>query len=288
MSQAFDELRFFSFEHVKTRNDARDRMVRFEISRSSPLLHYELRETPTGSLAPAVKSIEFQRELELIDAEADSIFKRLVTAGLFSLPESAEHRGEGNIWSLSGSLKDHKFELSYRRPPLNGARKQVNDTVKNIVREFGLDKVSGPAYARIIRHGGTSILQPDKFPDRTNPPAISESEGDLIRPRQTTLHELIRHAQEFDGKRVSVVGFYHWEFEGAELRAQEKSDEKQNLWCDSVSSLASSKVALQSDRWARVDGTFLKGPAGHFGMWPGELTRVTRFEIQTQPTISLR
>src|SRR6266446_3819753 len=85
ISHGFDKLEFFSFEHVRTETDARDRMVRFEVSRSSPLLLYELRETPTGSLAPAVKSIEFQRELELTDPEADSFFKRVVAAGLFSL-----------------------------------------------------------------------------------------------------------------------------------------------------------------------------------------------------------
>jgi hypothetical protein len=46
LSHARDELRFFSFEHVKTNTDARDRMIVLDISRTSPLLRYQFQETP--------------------------------------------------------------------------------------------------------------------------------------------------------------------------------------------------------------------------------------------------
>jgi hypothetical protein len=165
---------------------------------------------------------------------------------------------------------------------------QIDDVIKSIVHEFGLDQINGPAYATIVRKAGTISIEPSDLQDRTNPPAVSESEGDLISARQTTLQELISHADKFDGKRVSVVGFYHGEFEGNELRAAEKSDYKKNVWCGSVSTFAPKAVAFGQDRWARVEGTFLRGPAGHFGMWLGEITRVTRFDVQTPSALTRR
>ncbi len=288
LSHARDELRFFSFEHVKTDADARDRMVVLDISRTSPFLHYQFQETPTGSLSRTVKSIEFNRDIELTDSEVESVFKRLVSAGIFKLPGSSEHRGEGNLWDLSGSLNGREFELSHQLFPWSGSLKRIDDVIKSIVHEFGLDQINGPAYATIVRKAGTIRIEPSDLQDRTNPPAVSESEGDLIPARQTTLQELISHADKFDGKRVSVVGFYHGEFEGNELRAAEKSDYKKNVSCDTISTFAPKGVAFAQDRWARVEGTFLRGPAGHFGMWPGEITRVTRFDVQTAPALARR
>ncbi len=287
-SHARDELRFFSFEHVKSDNDARDRMVALDVSRTSPLLHYQFQEAPTGSLSPSVKSIEFDRDMELTDSEVESVFKRLISAGTFKLPRSSEHCGEGNLWDLSGSLGGREFELSHRLFPRGGIRKQIDEAIKSIVHEFGLDQINGPAYATIGRKAGTNTIEASDLQDRPNPPAVSESEGDLIPPRETTLQELISHADKFDGKRVSVVGFYHSDFEGNELRFQEKSDERENVWCEVISSFAPKEVAFKQDTWARVDGTFLKGPSGHFGMWPGEVTRVTRFDVQAARVLTER
>lgn len=288
LSHARDELRFFSFEHVKTDTEAGDRMVVLDISRTSPLLHYQFQETPTGSLSRTVKSIEFNRDMELTGSEVESVFKRLVSAGIFKLPRSSEHRGEGNLWDLSGSLNGREFELSHRLFPRSGMRKQIDDVIKSMVHEFGLDQINGPAYATIDRKAGTITIVPSDLQDRTNPPAVNESEGDLIAARQTTLQELINHADKFDGKRVSVIGFYHGEFEGNELRAAEKSNYKENIWCDTISTFAPKGVAFAQDSWARIEGTFLRGPAGHFGMWPGEITRVTRFDVQTPPASARR
>jgi hypothetical protein len=251
LSHARDELRFFSFEHVKTDTDARDRMVVLDISRTSPLLHYQLRETPTGSLSRTVKSIEFNRDMELADLEIESVFKRLVSAGIFKLPRSSEHRGEGNLWDLSGSLNGREFELSHQLFPRSGTRKQIDDVIRSIVHEFGLDQINCPAYATIVRKAGTITIEPSDLQDQPNPPAVSESEGDLIPARETTFQELISHADKFDGKRVSVVGFYHGEFEGNELGAAEKSDYKENVWCDTISTFAP-KTSLSNKIVGRV------------------------------------
>jgi hypothetical protein len=126
-------------------------------------------------------------------------------------------------------------------------------------------------------------LQPGNPPD---PPAITESEGDLIAPRETTLKWLIGHADEFDRKRVSVVGFFHDEFEGRELRSDEKSDYAENLWCDDISAFAPKGTLFCQDCWVRLDAVFMKGPGGHLGGWPGELTRITRVQIQNRPSLT--
>jgi len=258
--KATDDVRFSTIEQVRTKTDVRQRMIDFEISSSRRSVSYEVRETPKGSLEPKVKAIDSRRDVELKEADVNSLLNRLVAAGLFKLPLSTEHRGEGSIWTLFGSLNGHKFELSYRRPPRSGVRKKVDDAVTAIVRELGLDQIRGSA--------------------------ITESEGDLVPPRQTTFDRLISHADEFHGKRVSIVGFYHSEFEGCELRAEEKSDFGKNVWCDEISAFAPRGVGFCQDCWARVEGTFFKGPAGHLGLWAGELTRVTRFAVQTTPSIA--
>jgi hypothetical protein len=283
----YDQLAFDTIERVRTDGDDRERMVTLEFYFSpSNRVAYELRETPYGSLSAKVKSIELQREIDITPQEERMFAERLVAAGIFSLPKSEEHRIE-NIWSIFGSLKGHKFELSYRQPPKSGVRKRVEDTAHAIAHELGLDRIEGPTFARIVREGGSHRLEVSSDDPRTKVPAVTETEGDRIAPRLVSLRELISHPSEYDGKRVSVVGFYHSEFEGSELRSNEKSDNAENVWCETISSFARKGTAFEQDRWARIDGTFLKGPAGHFGMWPGEITRITRFEIQEQPIETL-
>jgi hypothetical protein len=286
---AGDNLRYDSIEQVRTNTDARQRDVDFEISRGNAyrknVLSYGLRETPTGSKEARIKAIDFHREMELAGTEVDALFYRLIAAGIFQLPLSAEHRGEGNIWTLFGSLKGHEFQLSYRQPPRNGVRRKVDDAVTAIIREFGLNDIAGPSNATIVRENGISHLQSSKRSDAPNPPAVTESEGDMVPARPTTLRWLISHAADFDRKRVSVVGFYHGEFEGSEVRSEEKSDYSENLWCDTISAFAPNKTSFCQDCWVRLDGVFLRGPQGHFGLWPGELTRVTRVEIQKRSSL---
>jgi|GEM_PF-6648636 len=287
---AGDNLRFGSIEQIMTKTDARQRYVEFEISRGNAarkhLLRYELLETPKGSKEATVKAIDFHGEMELAETQVDALFDRLIAAGIFQLPISAEHRSEGSIWDLFGSLKGHEFQLSYRQPPRTGVRRKVDDAVMAIIREFGLNDIAGPCYATIVRETGTSRLQLPERRDAANPPALTESEGDLIPARPTTLGWLISHAADFDGKRVSVVGFYHREFEGSEVRSAEKSDSSENLWCDTISAFAPNGTSFCQDCWVRLDGVFLRGPGGHFGLWPGELTRVTRVEIQKRPSVA--
>jgi hypothetical protein len=285
-----DHVHYGSIEQIRTKTDARQRSADLAISRGNVTykhrLEYELRETPQGSIEPKVKAVDFHREVELTKPELYSLFDRLIAAGIFQLPQSVEHRGEGNIWSVWGSLKDHKLFLFYKQPPRSGVRRKVDDAVTAIIREFGLDKIGGPSNAAIVRENGVSRLQSPQMGDGRNLPAVTETEGDLVPARPTTLRWLISHAADFDGKRVSVVGFYHGEFEGTEIRTSEKSEYSENLWCDGLSAFAAPKTSFCQDCWVRLDGVFLKGPGGHMALWPGELTRITRVEIQKRPRVA--
>jgi hypothetical protein len=285
-----DNLRFSSIEQLRTKTDARERDVQFELSRGNETykdrLDYQLRETPRGSIESTVKAIDFRREVELSQAELYALFDRLIAAGIYQLPKSAEHRGNDSLWGLWGFLKGHKFELSYRQPPASGVRKKVDDTVTAIIREFGLNKIGGPSNAAIVRKNGVARLQSPEIGTGRNRPAVTETEGDLIPARPMTLRSLITHAAAFDGRRVSVVGFYHDEFEGSEIRSSERSDYSGNLWCSDMSAFAAPGTSFCQDCWVRMDGVFLKGPGGHFGLWPGELARVTRVEIQERPRVA--
>ena len=132
-----DNLRYGWIEQIRTKTDARERSVDFEISRGNATykdrLVYDFRETPRGSIEPKVKAIAFHREIDFTKTELDALFDRLTAAGIFQLPQSAENRGEGNIWGLWGSLKGRKFQLSYREAPRSGVRRKVDDAVKTII-----------------------------------------------------------------------------------------------------------------------------------------------------------
>ena len=278
-ASAYDSLRFGSIEQLRTPTDARERMTHFEISEGRAI--FSLRETPTGSLEPKVRTVNFRRETKLLTGEAARLIQRVTASGLLDLPESAEHRGNDSIWTIFGTMKGRPVELSWRRPPRSGLRKRVDEAAQRIIHELGFAELRGPANAQVNRSKHVAFqITPLEPENPSYPISVAESEGDLIPARNVTMRDLIRHSSKFDGKRVSVIGFYHGEFEGSELRARERSTPPENVWCDQVSAFAAPGVDFEQDRWARVEGTFFRGPAGHFGLWPGEIVRVTRFDIQ--------
>ncbi|MEY2549083.1 MAG: hypothetical protein QOD64_1665, partial [Verrucomicrobiota bacterium] len=184
IASASDNLHYDSIEQIRTKTDARERLVDFEISPGNATykhrLVYDFRETPQGSVEPQVKAIDFRREVELSEAELNTLYDRLIASGIFQLPHSAEHRGNGSIWGLWGTLKGHKFQLSYRQPPRDGVRKRVDEAVAAVIAEFGLNEIGGPSYATIVRKDGISRLEIPESRNTPNPPAITETEGDLV------------------------------------------------------------------------------------------------------------
>jgi len=101
-------------------------------------------------------------------------------------------------------------------------------------------------------------------------------EGDDREPRDTSLEEILSNPVAYDGKRVRVTGNYHSEFEHSALSTEDKS-----VWLGEASTFARQEdVIFQNDSFMTVEGTFLAGPRGHLGMFPGEIARVTKIEVK--------
>ena len=116
---------------------------------------------------------------------------------------------------------------------------------------------------------------------------ITTTEGDSEPSRKVTLQEIFENPDKYHGKRVCVKGFYNLQFEGHDFHDRLGN----NVWIDQWSSFTKKKweygpipnileaIFLGKQRgYATVEGVFLKGPGGHFGMWPGEIVRITRFD----------
>jgi len=116
---------------------------------------------------------------------------------------------------------------------------------------------------------------------------ITTTEGDYEPSRKVTLQEVLEEPDKFHGKRICTKGFYDFEYEGMDFYDRRGN----NVWIGQWSSFAKRKWAdlpipnlvegLLFGRQrgcATVEGIFLKGPSGHFGFWPGEIVRITRFD----------
>jgi hypothetical protein len=94
-----------------------------------------------------------------------------------------------------------------------------------------------------------------------------------------SLIELIARPEEFDGRRVRVIGFVRLEFEGNGIYVSredwEHSISRNGLWIEPPENV------LRQDfqpRYMLVEGRFDAANHGHLGMWSGAIVEVTRFE----------
>jgi hypothetical protein len=100
-----------------------------------------------------------------------------------------------------------------------------------------------------------------------------------------SLIELIARPELYDGKRVRVIGFVNFEFEGNGLYISREDWEqdifRNGVWIEPPSGFQSDSAAAArhpNQRYVLVEATFRAGPGGHFGMWSGTLERVTRLD----------
>jgi hypothetical protein len=100
-----------------------------------------------------------------------------------------------------------------------------------------------------------------------------------------SLFALIARPELFDGKRVRVIGFVNFEFEGNGLYPS-REDWQQNilrngLWIDPpVADTLGKRSApgLPNRQYVIVEATFRAGAGGHMGMWSGALEKVSRLD----------
>ncbi len=104
-----------------------------------------------------------------------------------------------------------------------------------------------------------------------------------------SLIELIARPELYDGKRVRVIGFVNFEFEGNAIYLSredwEQGINRNGVWVDPDLALpagverdTTAASYRPNRRYALLEGTFHAGRGGHFGMWSGSIDRVTRLQ----------
>ena len=215
-----------------------------------------------------VKEIHYHSDPVLLTrAQETALVQALTDAGIGRLKSDAGYNDGYDIrFAVDGPGHDYDYEFGHPVED-DAGRAAVVKALFDFVRQLGID-TSGAG-------------------------AVWTSEGDTVPPRPVTLAELIAHPELYDGKRVSVTGYFHWEFEGSTFCVTPGDVAKYSsatqsyaacLWQGEASTFADPAALIgHNDDWERVDGVFVKGPGGHMGLWPGEIVRLTRAETTLAP-----
>ena len=104
------------------------------------------------------------------------------------------------------------------------------------------------------------------------------------------LVELIARPELYDGKRVRVIGFVNFEFEGNGLYVSredfQRSISRNGVWVDPPVRFKSDSAPSQvypNQHYVLLEGTFNARHTGHMGMWSGAIERVTRLDSWGEP-----
>ena len=100
-----------------------------------------------------------------------------------------------------------------------------------------------------------------------------------------SLIELIARPELYDGKRVRVIGFANFEFEGNGLYVSESDWRhgiyRNGVWIDPPAGTGQDSASAPgpvNQRYVIVEATFHQQQSGHMGMWSGSLSDVSRLE----------
>jgi hypothetical protein len=252
------------FETYKTETDHRKIILQIFLDGGG---HpgYRYREQVIGSTAPTVESIDFFHEypwdqLKVSHEKQAELQRKLLAMKIFDVTTEPKGDPDNFFSSFDVRIADREMRYYFYSPPLSTERKALHDIMLSFARDLGIDKPKDPTRA------------------------VTVTEGDLELARKVFLADLLSDPDKYHGKRISVIGFYHREFESDGLYVGEEAFrsrrfDRQGIWRGAPSSFAS-QTALKdkNDSWLRVEGVFLKGPSGHRGAWPGEIDRLTRIE----------
>jgi hypothetical protein len=113
-----------------------------------------------------------------------------------------------------------------------------------------------------------------------------------------SIDQLLAHPNKFDGRAVVVIAYANIEFEGDELCDVPSAGGKSCVWLTWTDGPYETEQDLAKDlarydaaeeKWRAfhgkrvlVRGTFNRGPSGHFGMYLGEINRITGVKFATR------
>ena len=254
---------FFEIRH--TESDHRECITQIFLT-ADDYVGYRYREDVFGSTTPTVHSIAFANEYRrkaTVEEQAELV-QALLAAKVFELTSEPKPTFNNYSGSLHVRINSKEVRAYFYSPPETAGRKGVHNILLRFAEQMKIDRPTDLANATTI------------------------TEGDHQPVRAVKLADILAHPDEYHGKRVSVVGFYHGEFEGSSLAidraASRRRDYSHSVWRSGASTFANkSAISDSNDSWLRVEGTFLRGPAGHMGLWPGEIVRLTRIERVPEP-----
>jgi hypothetical protein len=187
------------------------------------------------------------------------LVRALLSANVFDLASEPKPASTDYFSNLDVRIDTREARAFFYSPPNSPRRKAVHDVMLQFAKRINIDRPKDLATATTV------------------------TEGDHQPARIVSLAEVLAHPDTYHGKRVSVTGFYHGEFEGSSFAVDEIASRKwayeRSVWRGRVSTFADrSAIKDRNDSWLRVEGVFLRGPGGHLGLWPGVLDRITRIE----------
>ena len=264
-SNASPFIRYDITEIKRTPMEVRE--IRTSVSISGGPAGFDHQEILRGSRAPTTTSGYCGKGTRHASvAEIRNLCTRLRRAKVFELHSDAEPNAQ-----LQGEYEEYfsyedgrkKFMRFYTRPN-SASRLELRKAMLDFAKRTKLD-------------------QPPFDYSHTE-----QTEGDTIPPREVELKDLLANPADFHGKRVSVTGFYRWEFEGSSLGVDKDAvlnyKFAKSVWVNDASSFAKiNPIQDITGSWVRAEGVFLKGPEGHMGGWPGAIRRLTRFDPIPEP-----
>ena len=227
---------------------------------------YRYREDVYGSTAATVTAIKFSNDYrrKATPDEQNKLVKALLAAEVFKFVDDLRPSETDYFSYFDVRINAQEKRTVFYSQPNSPARKAIHSIMLEFAHQMGVDRPADLTKATMVTEGDHEAAQSVKFFD------------------------LLAQPNKYDGKRVSVVGFYHGEFEGSSFSvdqvASQKRDYKQSIWRGGMSTFAdASNFRNENDSWQRIEGIFLRGPGGHMGLWPGEITRMTRIESVSKP-----
>ena len=111
-----------------------------------------------------------------------------------------------------------------------------------------------------------------------------------------SIDQLLAHPSKFDGRAVVVVAYANIEFEGDELCDVPSAGREGCIWLTYIDGPLKhwqdeteqdlARYQAVEEKWRAfhgkrvlVRGTFNRGPSGHWGMYPGEINRITEVKL---------
>ncbi len=259
---------FVSYDFARsivTPEESRTIDVQFYLQ-SNNLAGYRYNEAVLGSTKPEVRTVAFSNEyVPVSDPQRQELGRRFRNAGVFELKSDPRDDTKREFSRIDIRIGDRDQRFWFNTPPPPGLRTKIHEIIVAFAHELKIDEPR----------------------DREN--AIRVAQGDLVAPERIELADILADPGKFDGKRVAFIGFFHDEFEGRNVSVDEKASRKRStkksVWFDGFSSFAKLPASGPSnDFWVRVEGVFVKGPGGHFGMWPGSIERIMKFDSIPTPS----